>query len=156
MCLFCCASFYSGFQQLCRGVDTSVTDSCCEKGVPCKALAAPHCPCAGDTFQLGMDGAVLGFGLVPFRERRLWDVSSATSGSAVLAQPWLSPGSALLQLWYSSGCLWPQRKALRDTKAVPQLPWLSLQQPQHTPRFEELHIHFSELKTCFLLPCHFP
>lgn len=64
MSLFCCASFYSGFQQLCRGVDTSATDLCCEKGIPCKALGAPHCPCPEDTFQLGMDGAVLGLSLV--------------------------------------------------------------------------------------------
>lgn len=34
----------------------SVTDSCCEKGVPCvgacKALGAPQCPCPEVTFQL--------------------------------------------------------------------------------------------------------
>lgn len=33
--------------------------------------------------------------------------------------------------------------------AVPQLPRLSPQQPQHKSHFKELHIHFSELKTCF-------
>lgn len=34
-------------------------------------------------------------------------------------------------------------------KPVPQLPRLSPQQPQHKSHFKELHIHFSELKTCF-------
>lgn len=144
MSLFCCASFYSGFQQLCRGVDMSVTDLFCEKGVPSVgALQSSGCP----TLSLSrghlpaaspqeMDGAVPGFlsqrgdsGMCELRHVR--QCSDVTARS----QLWLPLASA----WGSEG----------TQRLVPQLPRLSPRQPQHKSHFKELRIHFSELKACF-------
>lgn len=145
MTLFCCASFFSGFQQLCRGVDVSVTDSCSEKGVHCvDALQSSGCP----TLSLsrghmpvatpqGMDGTVLGFHLVPFLEGRPQDVWAQTdmSSSATTA--------AMSQLWL------PLASARGSEGSQRPVRWLWPWQPQHKSHLRELHINFSELKTCF-------
>lgn len=111
--------------------------------VLCKALGAPHCPCPEITFQLlhPREWMEQSRGSFP-REETLGCVSSDVSGRAAMSQLSHSSVTALTTFGLSMG-QW------RDTKACATLPRLSPCQPQHRSHFKELHIHFSELKTCF-------
>lgn len=152
MSLFCCA-FYSEFQQMCRGVDTSYKLVFqFKKGVPCtelhgcfeKVWVLPCCSCPEDTYQLlrhreWMEQPQGQFDSIPKEE------SSGSVCSDECAWPVTTWQRCQDTDFIVNSALWSEG----TKRPVPQLPRLSLQQSRPKCRFTELHTNFSELKTCF-------